>query len=168
MHSSNLNEACYLLLLSHFSCVRLCATLQTAAHQLPHPWDSPGKNTGVVTSHHKQWIRADKCYINESMMAPVYGPLGPLFIHSKFRLISSKVHWHQTRIFTQPIVSNVAQTSRFLTIQKRRGRQRMRWLDGFIDSMDMRLRELQEIVKDRETWFSAVHGVTKSQTRLSN
>ena len=44
----------------------------------------------------------------------------------------------------------------------------MRWLDGFIDSMDMRLSELQEIVKDRETWFSAVHGVTKSQTRLSN
>ena len=44
----------------------------------------------------------------------------------------------------------------------------MRWLDGFIDSMDMRLSELQEIVKDRETWCAALHGVEKSRTRLSN
>ena len=52
--------------------------------------------------------------------------------------------------------------------RRRRGRQRMRWLDGIISSVDMNLNKLQEIVKDRETWHAAVHGVTKNQTRLSN
>ena len=159
MHSNIVNSTSIMTL---FSCSVVSASLQ--CHGLQHtrlPYPSPPPRAYSNPCPLSQWCLS-------SFVVPFSSCLQSFPASGSFPMIlpTVKCLWALFSYRLGPLQKKIQMLGKIEA--SRRGRQRMQWLHDITNSMDISLNKLQEIVKDRETWHVAVHGVTKSQTQLSN
>ena len=129
--------------------------------------------------HEEGWMLKNRCFWTVVLKKTLESPLGSKEIKlvNPKRKSSLNIHWKNWCWSWSPIIWPPDMKSRLIGKapdagkiegRRRRGWQRMKWLEGIIDSMDMSLSKRWEMVKDREAWYIAVHGIAKSRTQLSN